>query len=339
MIVAKKPPLVFLKLRENFMPDNPNEIKKPQRKFSIALPVTIAILLCCAWYAYFSGPNYDSEGAKRSHMYYAPAITLAKAELAFRAVAVRRYAARIGHLPQSLADCETDMPDILKWLQWIDDHEEIEFELHIYRSVQMMDLPWVPEVPAEWNRPRTELAPRPSANQDFLGLPIQYVKAMKLANDDSWIDSSDPLGMEIEKYLEENGGVPPAASQPFSLASLFVRDRTEYLAERDRVVVWGRLYLFGGLASILGITGIVLRKWNGPKLSFRGIVAMLFGGVVAFTFFAPRFATCYVMSPFRSRRFSQEQRLTILNEAVRQGEIPTDIAETARAYIQKYSKE
>ena len=80
----------------------------PQR-MSRASVISLTLIAVSAWYTLTRGSVYWSERhAGSSRRYYPPGLELARLELELRTVAVRRYAARTGHLPKTLADCAED---------------------------------------------------------------------------------------------------------------------------------------------------------------------------------------------------------------------------------------
>ena len=317
---------------------------KRQLFYTYLLAVTIAaggVWFGWSWYNLY----WTSRDSGTAAGEYALGIRLCRLELQLRSVAVRDFVARTGRLPQSLAECDCNGLHIDDWLLWGKDNYragddwELAWTLEYGRGIIWE--PWLPEA-LRLNDPqymaRLPYGPRPSAAQDLFGLPVVYVTGRKPKDDLSWIGSSDPLPPEVEKFVSAQGPMPPPAANEFALSSLFVRGAVRHLDDVRRMARLALVLFLGGSAFFVAVAIGTIVKWRRTgteKPEAATIVAAgLIAAVAAFFGWAGTRATCYLPASFSSTFLPRAQRLELLDKAVKQGEIPQDVAKVAREYIE-----
>jgi len=300
---------------------------------SRALPITLTILLAAGWFATWETQAYwASRSAGSSRSYYSPAVQLARVELQLRAVGLRRCAARTGRLPRTLAQCAADMPRLSQLLDFHD--KKPEGMSHFYLRA-VINEPWRPS--EDPTRPKgARLAPAPPPSLDYLGLPIHY-RPGAAKPDGTWLGSQDLLADPVTQFLVHEGGVPPPSKQPFLLSSVFLQHREAEQREKDRKASNIRAMEFGGLLGLVLAGVLISVLWCGRRIRAVGIVSISLGSVLAFLVTAGScmfYATCYAMAHFRSSSMRRSDRMAILEQGVKRGEIPKEVARTARRYIE-----
>jgi hypothetical protein len=317
---------------------------KPKRP--ISYPVLLAIIIA-AWGIWFGGSwviRWDAAGELRSSTKYEPPIKLCRLELELRSIAIKRFAERTGRLPQSLTECDSDGLHIDDWLSWAKENLTRGDDLtlnFIVAHPDRLDEPWTPLALRAENalhEDKLPQGPRTSVAQDLFGLPIVYEKGHKPRHDLSWVGSSDALSPEIEKFVAAQGVVPTPAPGEFALSSLFVRNTLSHFDDLA-YIAWLAPFslLWGNAIFAVTFVGIIV-KWRRSRVKQHGKVwivnAGLIAGVMVFFSLAKTSATCYVTAPFRSSFLSRAKRLEILEKSVKSGEIPQDVADRARGYIE-----
>ena len=326
--------------------ENTNAPAAPRRRISYAnlLAITIAAGGFCfgwSWYNLY----WTSRDSGTAAGEYALGIRLCRLELQLRSVAVRDYVARTGRLPQSLAECDCNGLHIDDWLLWGKDNYragddwELAWTLEYGRGIIWE--PWLPEA-LRLNDPqymaRLPYGPRPSAAQDLFGLPVVYVTGHKPKDDLSWVGSSDPLPSEVDKFVAARGAIPPPAANEFALSSLFIENALPYIDGLRRKARLALVLFLGGNALFVAAAVRIIVKWRRAGAAQSGkasiVVAGFIAAIAAFFGWAGTQATCYLPASFSSTFLPRAQRLELLDKAVTRGEIPQDIAEAAREYIE-----
>jgi len=293
--------------------ENPTSV---ERSWSRSPHLVADICILCAFALLIFGgiENYWSI----SHNYFQKALDTCRSELASRAVAVRRFAQRTGRLPESLSECEKDLV-------------RIEEAAPNYYSRVIHE-------PLSMNPPIKDGVAAPQITQDFLGLPIIYKRGQQKADDRSWFLSSEALPEELELYLKEHGGIPAPSVEPFALSSLFLRDRLALLHGQDMKVMMSRWLLLSGLAIIIVCSIVFAERWRRFSASSAGrvmrgmsVLAIVCGMILLST------TPCRKLPRSIFRSVSEQERLRILDNAVKRGEVPDDVAESTRTYIRKLS--
>jgi hypothetical protein len=318
-----------------------------RRRISRAVPLSIILIVSGIWLGWsWQNLYWARRDAHTAGGNYSIGMRLCLLELELRAAAVRKYAARTGDLPASLSDCADDVINIEDWLLWARDvykYPDAAYETawlaEHYQHV--ITEPWAPAelVPEHSDRARTIDVARPPAELDIFGLPIIYERRAKEDNDGSWVFSADGFSPEIEKFLLTRGGVPAASAKPFALGSVFVRGKIEELQVGYRKARRALYLLLGGSLLIIVASVLILWKPDYRFVRLPGAVAVFFSGLIGvvavFFGWAATQATCYIPSHFISGYLSRQERITLLEDAVRRGEVPADVAKTAREYIEK----
>ncbi len=311
------------------------------------MPLSIILIVGGIWLGWsYQNWYWARREARTADWDSAHGVRFCLLELELRAAAVRSYAARTGGLPASLADCAGDVINIEDWLLWARDaykYPDADYETawlagHYQRVIIER---WVPDalVPEEYRPERAAPVSRPRPELDIFGLPIIYERDGRRDNDGSWVLSAEGLSPEIEKFLQTRGGVPAAPPKPFALGSVFVRDKIERLRIGYRKARRALYLLLGGSLLIIIASAFILWKPDYRFVRLPGAVVVFFSGltgvVAVFFGWAGTQATCYMSSGMAFEPLSREERIVLLDDAVRRGEVPADVAKTAREYIER----
>jgi hypothetical protein len=298
-------------------------------RFSRALPVTLTIVAAAVWLVALHFKTYwATRHAGSDRAYYAPAVRLARAELVLRAVGLRRCAARTGKLPRTLEACAADMPRVSSLL------DRQGTDRGGLRA--LLDEPWHP---SPWRKASRTGTP-PPVSLDYLGLPIIYRPGRHAPGDDpGWVDSSLTSELKgLRRFGERDLRSVPASPRPFALSSAFLQWRAAAQRRLDQAARNVLALKYGGLLGIL-LAGVVISvRWRGRRIRGLGTLAIGVGGVISLAFMlggAVISATCYALASFVSSSLSRADRLAILDEAVKSGEVPPEVAHTARRYIEE----
>ncbi len=307
-----------------------NVESRPRRPWTFSLAV--GILISGLWLAAAIPAVYWTLRGTDGESYVNQAVLeLARTDLALRAAGLRRYAEVNGHLPADLAGCGSLCPTLADVLQHIREpsHPAAEEPLLLY-----IDEAWVSEVVS-----RDHGVPAaPGAAQDLFGLPIVYRKGVEEPDEGSFL-SSEPLPPLVERFVASKGTPPSPSPEPFTLASLFLRERLSDIAwhERTAIAVLSAA-LLGFLALLVGTFWRTIRSRRVRSSTWGkvGVAAATFvSTLTVFLGLATTTATCYARSRFRTRSLSKGERLVLLEKAVRTGDVPPAVEKAARAYLEK----
>jgi len=294
-----------------------------QKRNSRALPITLTIVIAAVWFNVLDISRLlvlCRAGSSRS---YAEAMDLARMELQLRVVGLKRCAGRIGHLPRTLAECAADMPRFQALLD-LDGPRKRGWQ-------SMVDEPWHPD--PDHKPVRAAQGEGPPPELDFLGLPIRYRPGPR--PDGTWVHSDDALVPAVRKVVKASGGVPSGGG-PFALASLFLQHRDREQRTLDHRASSLRAVQFGGLLGLILAGVLVSVRWRGRPVRDAGVASITLCGVLALLVTAGSCASlvpCFGMVSFCSSRSGRHERLEILEQGVKRGEIPEEVARTARRYI------
>jgi len=299
---------------------------------SRAVPITTTVVLAGVWLGIFQVHGYwaaREAGGERS--YYGPAVALARTQLELTAAGLRRCAARAGALPARLEACTDDTPRLEALFAWVEAHKDSAG--HLRYQVETVDEPWHRGAYSAWKE--GQAGPAPPPGHDFFGLPLIYRPGQRAPESEAWVDATTRPDPDLQRFL---GRAPPASPRPFALSSVFLQQRVSRQAKLDRKAWNARALQLGGFLGVV-LAGVVLTlRWRGKKSRWPGKLAMGLGGGLSVLFVlgsAVFTATCYAMAQFRSSSMSRADRLALLDEAVRKGEVPREVARTARRYIEK----
>ncbi len=295
---------------------------------SPAVPRSLVILGFGLWLAILWPLSYwTSRDADSRREYDQLAVDLCRSDLALRAVAIRRFASRTGHLPESLKDCAEDFPSLREWADqaWI--------------GGCMITEPWGRFGSLCLEADGLPPVPFPEVSQDLFGLPIIYMKGEAPDPDDTWVRSDDPLPSDVQEFLGEREGEPALSPAPFALSSLVLQDR---VARRTfglvkMLLAW--VMFFGALIALILAAVFVSRRTagrtSGPKGRAAVTITAIISALAGFGGFLGTQATCYGPVSFRSHDLSREERQSILDDAVARGEVDRVVADRAREYLEK----
>lgn len=312
-------------------------------RVSRAVPLSIALVVFGAWFGWSYQYHYWAErGANRKPSYLQSGTELARYELELRAASIRRHAEKTGALPASLSDCDVSGLTILDWLRWKTDGVKALDENSFYgEPAGALTEVWVPNEllgDSEGRIVNDSIAPPPS-ELDFLGLPILYERANMDGDPDLWVTSSESFSPDVAAFLDASGGAAPASAEPFRLSSVFMRRnaaRIKAVRLRERIafhLLWAPSLLI--IAAIV----LILKRGRFRPVGIAGMASVVVAGVLGVFGIAAGYqethVTCYVPVKFTSWFLPSEERLAILDKAVADGDVPGDVARTARAYIEK----
>ena len=296
---------------------------------SPAVPRSLVVLGFGLWLAVLLPLSYwMSRDADTRREYDLLAVDLCRSDLALRAVAIRRFASRNGHLPESLADCAEDFPSLPDWAEraWIGGCMITE-PWGRYESV-ILEADGLPPVPV------------PEVSRDLFGLPIIYLTGRGPGPDpdDTWVRSDDPLPADVQEFLGGRGGEPAPSPAPFALSSLVLRDRVARRASGQVKMVLAWVMFIGALVALIVATVFVVKRWAGRTSGPKGRAAIastaIISALAGFAGFLGTQATCYGAVTFRSRDLSREERQSILDDAVARGEVDPTVADRARGSLE-----
>ena len=321
----------------------PSSVQTARDKRSARTPAValcVGLLLGGVWLAVMYPMSYFAHRAAGSDRgYYRGALHIVRAELALHGIAVRQFAQRTGHLPTALAECREDLVDIRQLAAWAGENA----------NPNKPDLCWYafgfydPERDAaRGEEPRAERLP--PSGFDVFGLPILYRRGSG-GDGETWVRSTDPLPAGVVSYLNAHGGVPTlGTTEPFALSSLFLQDRVAFLRGREHWAALVTAVFYAGLTLIVAGTiwlAIRWRKrcpWSWPD-RLMVVITALVAATLALFGRATTGATCYRQTSFTVSDLPAAERLALLDEAVRKGEVPADAAKTARDYIEREGKQ
>jgi hypothetical protein len=313
---------------------------------SWALPVGIGILLAGVWLGWgWNRLYWARRDAGSTSGYYFSALEVSRLELDLRCAAVRRSAARTGKLPAKLSDCGGDDLGLEDWAAWAREvpssgqqSSPVQIALErLNRTVAEREFDADDGPPPGEGRPAAE---RPDPDLDFLGLPIVYVRG-KRPGGGSWVGSADPFSPEVEQFLAAKGGVPPPASEPFALGSIFARERLEEQGSLDRWALFWTVILPAGLGLIVVGTILAANRLRLPTPRALGKIGLgaagLLAGLAALVGLGSTAVTCYAPARFSAGRLPAEERLRLLERAAERGQLPAEVVRKARAQIESLS--
>jgi hypothetical protein len=280
-------------------------------------------------------------------------------ELELREVGIRRFAARTGRLPETLAECEADTPGLGQLYVWSMTMPPG------HQVVQLVDAalaePW-------WTGTGSG---QPPAVLDCLGLPVFYKPDARTPPAEyahsPWRLGGRAFSSEVNAYLEARGGIPAPPVAEFVLGSLLEREwgvaeaRRRQAAEQQRrrlldeaealetrrerltAVAWG------GAGFILALFLVATCLWRGTAAAWKPVAsAAAFAAALIPLVFLSRpgaepdsVIMCY--APMEAKHYQTSQllkgeRMRILDEAVARGEITPGVAAVARQHIQALPK-
>ena len=186
-----------------------------------------------------------------------------------------------------------------------------------------------------WRAHHEGPAPYPDPELDIFGLPVRYVPN----GDAGAVDSDDDLPAVVVAFLRDNGGVPAETAEPFSLDALGLDHFRGKIraAEFERWRAW--LLLLGGIAFLALAWRAAGRAWRGHRAGRVGraitTVFSVLTGLTVLLGLVGTGVTCYLRGRFSTRYLSKEERLSILDRAVAEGDVRANVAERARAYIRE----
>jgi len=227
---------------------------------SPAVPRTLVILSFGIWVAalwpvsYWMSRNADGH---REHALHG--VEMCRADLALRAVAIRRFAARTGRLPESLEDCAEDLPSLPEW------SHQISFEIR-----GRIEEPWGKYETLILEGDGLPPVPVPGISQGLFGLPIIYEKREIPESEDAWVRSDDPLPENVREFLGGPAGEPAKSPAPFALSSVVLRHYVSQRAAGGVKMAMAWVLFFGALTLLIVSGFLVRRRWAGRRNSPRG---------------------------------------------------------------------
>ncbi len=318
-----------------------------------ALPLAVTLLLASAWaglLGYRSLLASIEAGAYLSHN--RACMMASRLELELRAAGIRRFAARTGRLPNDLKECEADAPAFHAFILHYagkagtqQDESGASSGLYAWRKqgfdFQTVDEPWLVETQGFRLRPTLTSVPPPPKELDYLSLPIMYLPGRKTPPIgepcSAWYESSQKLSGLVLEFLKATGGAPPSADKPFLLTTPFLHSRALEAEKRNRRHLLISAFFWPGLLTILIVGVVTSVLWRPGRGGMASKLALLIPSAIGSLFLLSTNAmrsTCYAMSRFRSSHLSRAERIQLLDEAERAGNVPPDIAARARKQIE-----
>ncbi len=311
------------------------------KKLSVSVPLVCLILIGSIWFTgFYYLINLSSEYIRYSRSQFLRSKRLCFLQLSLHAAGVRYCAEKIGRLPESLYECEKDIPGIENMINWVYGNNDIVYEDIIDKYLLkpgVINEPWLKTEGIVGYSPGT---PPPSASQDIFGLPIIYSEGRLPPEKKLYgISSSDKLPTIIKGYLEQKQMKFRKKPEIFSLSSLFI----EYSVQKQkRNVFLLNLLIFilsSGVTSIGTLIIVVIKYWKGPSTTVNGKISIAVSVITACfivgfgLFCKPHIGHAY---PFSTYLILKEERLKILDNALNDGKIAKEHAIKCIYYINTY---